>query len=131
MGLTRLACSVTLLAVFGCATVPPSEPASPDAVVDEGQALDEEPVPVRQVPPSYPPYAREARIEGTVVLHVLVGELGNVEAVKVIQPIAGLNEEAVKAVKQWVFKPALKDGHPVAAWLRVPLIFHIAGERRP
>jgi TonB family protein len=39
--------------------------------------------------------------------------------------ITGLDDEAVKAVKQWVFKPALSNNKPVAVWVEVPMNFHL------
>jgi len=90
---------------------------------DEFVYYEEEPVPVRRVEPRYPEFAREAQIQGTVTLHVLVGRGGRVTNVKVLQGVTGLNEAAVDAVKQWVFKPALSNRKPVAVWLEIPIDF--------
>jgi len=93
---------------------------------NEGEFVyyEDEPVPVTQVKPNYPEFAREAQIQGTVVLHVLVGKDGRVKNVKVIRSVKGLDDEAVRAIKQWVFKPALSNNKPVAVWVEVPLQFH-------
>ena len=85
---------------------------------------EDEPVPVTRVEPAYPEFAREAQIQGKVVLHVLVGKDGRVKNVKVIKGVTGLNEEAVKAIQKWVFKPALSNNKPVAVWVEVPMDFH-------
>jgi len=85
---------------------------------------EDEPVPVTTVRPAYPEFAREAQIQGKVILHVLVGKDGRVKNVKVKRSITGLDDEAVKAVKQWVFKPALSNNKPVAVWVEVPVDFH-------
>ncbi len=85
---------------------------------------EDEPVPVTTVKPAYPEFAREAQIQGKVILHVLVGKDGRVKNVKVKRSITGLDDEAVKAVKQWVFKPALSNNKPVAVWVEVPVDFH-------
>jgi protein TonB len=85
---------------------------------------EDEPVPVTTVKPRYPDFAREAQIQGKVILHVLVGKDGRVKNVKVKRSITGLDESAVSAVKQWVFKPALSNNKPVAVWVEVPVDFH-------
>jgi protein TonB len=85
---------------------------------------EDEPVPVTQVTPKYPEFARDAQIQGRVVLHVLVGKDGRVKNVKVIRSVKGLDEAAVAAIKQWVFKPALSNNKPVAVWVEVPMDFH-------
>ncbi len=85
---------------------------------------DEGPQPVTRIDPSYPEMAREAEIQGRVVLHVLVGRDGRVKSVKVVRSIAYLDEAAKQAVRQWVFKPALKAGEPVPAWVEIPVDFH-------
>jgi len=97
-----------------------------DDLPGEGEFVyyEDEPVPVTQVKPNYPEFAREAQIQGTVVLHVLVGKDGRVKNVKVIRSVKGLDDEAVRAIKQWVFKPALSNNKPVAVWVEVPLQFH-------
>ncbi len=100
--------------------------ASADDLPNQGEFVyyEDEPVPVTTVQPAYPEFAREAQIQGKVVLHVLVGKDGRVKNVKVAKGVTGLNEEAMKAVKQWVFKPALSNNKPVAVWVEVPIDFH-------
>jgi TonB family protein len=100
--------------------------ATGDDMPSEGEFVyyEDEPVPVTQVQPAYPEFAREAQIQGKVVLHVLVGKDGRVKNVKVIRGVTGLNEAAVDAIKKWVFKPALSNNKPVAVWVEVPMDFH-------
>ena len=100
--------------------------ASMDDLPAQGEFVyyEDEPVPVTTVQPSYPEFAREAQIQGKVILHVLVGKDGRVKNVKVKRSITGLDDVAVKAVKQWVFKPALSNNKPVAVWVEVPVDFH-------
>ena len=85
---------------------------------------EDPPTPVTQVQPAYPEFAREAQIQGKVILHVLVDKNGRVKNVKVIRGVTGLNEAAVDAIKKWVFKPALSNNKPVAVWLEIPMDFH-------
>lgn len=100
--------------------------ASSDNLPSEGEFVyfEDAPVPVTQVQPTYPEFAREAQIQGRVTLHVLVGKDGRVKNVKVIKGVTGLNDAAVEAVKKWVFKPALSNNKPVAVWVEVPVDFH-------
>jgi len=97
-----------------------------DDLPSEGQYVyyEDEPVPVTQVQPVYPEFARDAQIQGVVTLHVLVGKDGRVKNVKVIKGVTGLNDAAVDAIKKWVFKPALSNNKPVAVWVEVPMNFH-------
>lgn len=69
---------------------------------------------IHHVLPRYTEVARRARIEGTVVLETVVNKNGEVTQVKVLKPLSfGLEDEAVKAVKQWRFKPSTLNGKPV------------------
>jgi len=97
-----------------------------DELPGEGEFVyyEDEPVPVTQVTPKYPEMARDAQVQGRVVLHVLVGKDGRVKNVKVIRSVKMLDEAAVAAIKQWVFKPALSNNKPVAVWVEVPMDFH-------
>jgi protein TonB len=87
--------------------------------------IEDPPTPVTQVKPTYPEFAKDAQIEGRVILHVLVGKDGRVKTIKLIRGVTGLNEAAVDAVRRWVFKPGLKAGEPVCVWVEVPVDFHL------
>lgn len=86
---------------------------------------DEPPAVVTQVVPVYPDLAREAGVDGTVLLRVLVGKDGRVKDVHVDRSIALLDEAAVAAARRWVFTPALSNGHPVMVWVAVPVRFSL------
>jgi protein TonB len=76
----------------------------------------------------YPPLAKINRVEGTVILSVLVGETGKVLDVKVLRPIArpvGLNEAAEEIVRRSTFSAPTKDGVKVKAWTTVPVDFKL------
>jgi TonB family protein len=68
---------------------------------------------LRRVPPTYPTRAKVLRLEGKVVLNVLVMEDGSLHDLKVVQGDAGLAQAALDAVKQWRYQPFLLDGKPV------------------
>ena len=81
-------------------------------------------------PPPYPAGARAARIEGTVILRVAVGEDGAVAGVAVTRSSghAPLDEAAVRAVRGWLFAPARRGGRTVAATVEVPVRFALAAQ---
>ncbi len=84
----------------------------------------EEPTPVSRWEPQYPEFAKEAQIQGSVVLRVSVDYDGTVTDIKVMEGVTGLNEAAINAVKHWKFRPATLNGKPVPASLNVPVGFH-------
>lgn len=87
----------------------------------------EEPIPIKRIMPEYPEHIRNAGIEGQVVIRAEVFENGSVGSVEVLQSLDsspnGLDECAVKAVKQWKFIPAKMQGEPIAVWVTFPIGF--------
>ena len=78
------------------------------------------PTVLERVQPEYPMEARDAGLEGSVVLELTVGEDGILQDVKVKRPLEmGLTESAVEAVRQWKFSPATIEGRAV------PFIYHV------
>lgn len=85
-----------------------------------------QPVPIFKVEPEYSEEARKAKFQGTVVLQIVVDERGLPTNFKVIRPLGlGLDEKACEAVQKWKFKPALKDGRPVAVLATVEVNFRL------
>ena len=66
------------------------------------------------VQPTYPPEAKAAGIEGSVLLHAIIGKDGKIESLQLISGPAELSKSALDAVKQWTYKPYLLNGNPVA-----------------
>ena len=87
--------------------------------------VEELPEAITKVTPDYPDIAREAGVDGVVLVQALVGKDGKVKDVRVVKPIPMLNDAAIAAVKQWVFKPALSNNKPVAVWVAVPVRFSL------
>ena len=85
------------------------------------------PVRARYVEPDYPDELKRARIEGHVDLEIVVGRSGAVEDVRIIRSNPAFDEAAVKAVKQWKFKPALLRGNPVKVFMTVVVQFKVEG----
>jgi TonB family protein len=78
--------------------------------------------------PEYPPMARNLRVEGTVVVSVLVDENGQVQEARVVEPIkqkVGLNEAAVAAARSARYRPATRDGARVKMWTRLRIPFKL------
>ena len=112
---------VDVLIASGC-SVPDHQPFPADVA----QARpDTAPEPITKVPPSYPQAARERNISGLVRLRVLVCEHGRVVEAKTVQSVPELDQAAAEALVQWTFKPALRGGQPVAAWIEEPIRFTI------
>lgn len=76
------------------------------------------------VQPQYPTAAASARISGNVLLRLTIGRSGEVIDVKVLQGLPmGVTEEAVRAAKQWKYRPGTYNGQPVETPVEVTLHF--------
>ena len=100
---------------------PPSDDEMPK--LGEYVYVEELPEAINKVSPEYPDIARQANVDGTVLMQVLVGKDGKVKDAKVVKSVAMLDQAALTAVKQWIFKPALSNNKPVAVWVAVPMKF--------
>ncbi len=87
------------------------------------------PVPIKQVRAEYPSRFKKLGIQGSVFLKVEVLKSGKVREVKVLKSLqagpGGLDEAAIKAVKQWEYQPAQNNGKPVAVWVKFPYVFKL------
>jgi TonB family protein len=86
---------------------------------------------INKVEPIYTPEARHARLEGTVVLSVVVGRDGVPSDIRVLRPLAGLEDEAIEAVRRWRFKPGEKDGKPVPVIAQIEINFRLPVDNEP
>ena len=109
---------------YGGYVPPPPEQAQ------EFYAFDEPPILLRSQNPVYPDLARQAGIEGTVLINALVTEDGKVAEVSVIQSdvTSAMNKAAEDAVMHFIFKPAKQRTVPVPANIAVPIRFKIHGQ---
>jgi TonB family protein len=83
----------------------------------------------RKVEPEYSEEARQARLEGTVLLKVMVGTDGKASDLQVLRGLGlGLDENAVAAVSAWQFDPATKHGEPVSARAQIEVNFRLLDE---
>jgi len=105
---------------------PPPAPV-PEPVAPVGETRDV--AVLRQVPPDYPPDAFRKRTEGWVELEITVGADGKASSVVVsrAQPARVFDREAIRAVQQWTFQPALRDGRAVEGKMRRRMEFKLNG----
>jgi protein TonB len=82
---------------------------------------------VRRVQPAYPPLARQARIQGTVVLAAEISKDGAIQNLHLISGHPMLAPAAIEAVKQWKYKPYLLNGEPVEVETTVQVNFTLSG----
>ncbi|HZI80019.1 MAG TPA: TonB family protein [Vicinamibacterales bacterium] len=81
---------------------------------------------VREVKPAYTADAMRAKVQGTVWLECVVmpdGTVGRVEVVRSLDSTFGLDQEAIKAAKQWRFRPGTRFGEPVPVLITIELAF--------
>jgi len=77
---------------------------------------------VRVVSPVYPPLLGK-RMDGTVVLHVIVGKNGSVKSARPVSGLPNLRDSAVNAVLQWQYKPTLVNGLAVEVDTSISVVF--------
>ena len=82
---------------------------------------------VRKVNPTYPPLARQARIQGTVILQAEISKTGDIQNLRLISGHPMLAPAAIEAVKQWKYKPYLLNGEPVEVETTVQVNFTLSG----
>ncbi len=84
------------------------------------------PVLIRKVEPAYPAGLRQARISGVVVVEAVIGKDGVVRDARVIRSAnPALDEEVLKAVRLWIYKPATLMGKPVTVYLTMTTTFSL------
>jgi protein TonB len=81
---------------------------------------------LREVKPAYTADAMRAKVQGSVWLECIVmpdGSVGEVKVTRSLDPIFGLDQEAIKAAKMWRFKPGMRQGEPVPVIITIELTF--------
>jgi protein TonB len=87
-------------------------------------ALSQQPRPVFQPAPNYPPELAKSKAKGKVNLVVLVDASGAVKTATVKHSTnPAFDRAAIDAVKKWKFEPALRDGQKVASKVSIPIVF--------
>lgn len=81
--------------------------------------------PVRLTRPEYPPAAFAKRVQGSVVMDILIGEEGEVAHAEVRRSVPALDESALACVRAWRFEPARRGGQPVASVAPAPVSYKV------
>jgi TonB family protein len=111
---------------FGAASAPPPPPPPPPPprssastnAIRVGGAI-RQPNKITHVNPVYPPDARDARVQGIVIIEALIDAAGRVSEARVLRSIPMLDQAALDAVRQWEFTPTLLNGAPVPVIMTV------------
>jgi protein TonB len=101
----------------------PDAPPPPQAVRVGGNI--KEPKKLKNTAPVYPDIAKQARVQGVVILECTISPQGKVTDVKVLRGIPLLDQAAIEAVKQWVYTPTLLNGVPVPVIMTVTVNFRL------
>src|SRR5687767_1105918 len=81
---------------------------------------------IKEVKPQYTAQAMRAKIQGEVLLECIVqpdGSVGNVRVVRSLDSAFGLDQEAIKAARQWRFAPGTRQGQPVPVLVTIAIAF--------
>ncbi len=81
---------------------------------------------IHRVEPTYPPLARQARVQGEVVLTAIINTNGEIENLQLVSGHPMLVPQAIAAVKQWRYKPYLLNGQPVEVETTITVIFSLS-----
>ncbi len=82
---------------------------------------------IHQVKPNYPPLARQARIQGSVVLQAVIAKDGTIQNLRLVGGHPMLAPSAIEAVKQWRYKPYFLNGEPVEVETQITVNFTLSG----
>jgi len=82
---------------------------------------------INQVKPGYPAIAKNARIQGSVVLHAIISKQGSIENLRAVSGHPMLIPAAMEAVRQWRYKPYYLNGEPVEVETTVTVNFTLSG----
>jgi len=82
---------------------------------------------IRKVQPAYPPLARQARIQGSVLLQAEISKDGTIQNLRLISGHPMLAPAAIEAVKQWRYKPYILNGEPVEVETQITVNFTLSG----
>jgi protein TonB len=102
----------------------PAAPPPPVQAVRVGGQI-KEPKKINNVNPVYPDIAKQARVQGIVILECTISPQGRVTDVKVLRGIPLLDQAAIDAVKQWTYTPTLLNGVPVPVIMTVTVNFKL------
>jgi periplasmic protein TonB len=83
---------------------------------------------IRRVEPTYPPLARQARIQGTVVLAAVISKAGTIDNLKLVSGHPMLAGAAIDAVSQWRYRPYILNGDVIEVETQITVNFVLGGQ---
>lgn len=122
----RIALCAAVMSSIAC--VSGTKPNSAASTYDEEKATSlgiTPPEQITMVEADYPELARKARVEGTVVLSVIIEADGTVSLERVLKPHPLLEQSAIDCVRKWRYRPGLLNGKPVRIRATVQVKFHL------
>ncbi len=123
LALTTLTCGTALaLGVHYTPQPAQAESTAPPQTVRVGGGVMSGQI-LTRVQPVYPPDAKAARIQGAVVLHAIIGKDGKIDSLSVLSGPSELQQSALDAVSQWVYKPYLLNGEPTAVETTITITY--------
>ena len=108
--------------------LPPPPPPPPRKPVPVGGVITA-PTKIHDVAPEYPRVARDAKIQGVVIIQATIGVDGRVIDAQILRPVPFLGEAALDAVRQWRFTQPQLNGEPIAVIMTVTVNFTLDGRR--
>jgi protein TonB len=84
-----------------------------------------EPKKIKDVKPAYPEDAKDAGVQGIVILETVIGKDGTVHEGKILRSVPLLDKAALDAVMQWRYTPTLLNGDPVEVIMTVTVTFSL------
>src|SRR5262245_53727732 len=108
-------------------------PATQETPVRPGPGV-QFPTPIRSIQPKYTPEALQARIEGVIELELVIlanGTVSDVRVTKSLDTKFGLDQQAIEAAKQWLFRPGSKDGRGIPVIVTIVMEFRLSDRGSP
>jgi protein TonB len=127
---------MVLVAMYSCSRTvgqsPPSPPQTSQSASKEGEPIHIEGevttgLLIKKVNPEYPTKARRKRTQGTVILRAVISKEGDIVDLSVVSGDPLLVKSALKAVKQWKYKPYFFQGKPVEVDTEIRVNYALSG----
>lgn len=135
-GVATLIAAALVLAMAPLASMRATAPAAgaaqqdPQGIVRIGGGV-QEPKKIKDVRPVYPPIALSARVQGIVIMEIVIDTEGAVFDAKVLRPVALLDQAALDAVREWRFMPTELNGQRVPVIMTVTMTFRLDEDGSP
>ena len=104
---------------------PPPPKAAPPSRIRVGGAVTAANI-SKMVRPTYPPLAKQARIQGTVRFNAIIAKDGTIQNLQVVSGHPLLIPSATEAVRQWIYKPTQLNGEPVEVQTQIDVNFTLS-----